>query len=315
MTHSRASLWIALPVLFWGLLASASSIPAADLGPEPRRSLAEPLPSDSRWQLEFRLYAWVLFLAGESRLGANSADIDTNLFQIINKADELYPFMSYQEARKGRFGLILDLFWSKINVGTSTIRSANPIAGLTANLVANADVWQDVAIIESGVAYEFGRWGPRVSSLKDTPPSTSTTALDMVAGVRYWYMKSDIDLSVTGTVNIPALGLTRTGAGAISAKKVVDWWDPFVGLRVRHKPAPGQELMLRGDVGGFGAGSDITVQLAAGYSMDTQLFGMPTTAYFGYRALYIDYEQGNGNRTFGLDMWWHGPVLGATFRW
>ena len=38
----------------------------------------------------------------------------------------------------------------------------------------------------------------------------------------------------------------------------VDWVDPFVGARLRQLLAPGQNLTLRGDVGGFDVGSDFT---------------------------------------------------------
>lgn len=315
MGACRVSFLATLPILLGGLVATAPPAMAADPNPPVRERLAEPIPPVSPWQFEFRPYAWVLYIEGESRLGANKTDIDTNLFEIIDEADELYAFMSYQEARKGRLGLFADVFWSKINVGGSTVKSRNPIAGLKVTIVADADVWFDLAIVEPGMAFELARWNRSPRALKGGYGFTPTTALDVVAGARYWYMKPDIDLSVTATVSIPALGLSRTGGGAISAEKVIDWWDPFVGLRLRHKPTPGQELMLRADVGGFDVGSDITWQLAAGYSFKADFLGLPMTSYLGYRALYIDYEQGSGRRKFGLDTWWHGPVLGAAIRW
>ena len=37
--------------------------------------------------------------------------------------------------------------------------------------------------------------------------------------------------------------------------------------------------------------------------------------YVGYRALSIDYQQGSGNRTIGLDLVIHGPVIGSSFKW
>lgn len=41
----------------------------------------------------------------------------------------------------------------------------------------------------------------------------------------------------------------------------VDRAGPNHGVRRRHQLAPGQELTLRGDVGGFGTGCDFTWQL------------------------------------------------------
>jgi hypothetical protein len=115
------------------------------------------MPID-QWEFEFRPYAWVLFLTGESTIGRNTADISTNLFEIVEEADELYAFMSYQEARFGRLGLFADVFWSRINVGASTIKTTRPIAGLNVTLVADADVWLDMVIAESGLAYEIASW-------------------------------------------------------------------------------------------------------------------------------------------------------------
>jgi len=40
----------------------------------------------------------------------------------------------------------------------------------------------------------------------------------------------------------------------------VDWADPFIGARLQHQPTPGQAITLRGDVGGFGAGSQFSWQ-------------------------------------------------------
>jgi hypothetical protein len=268
-----------------------------------------------RWEFEFRPYAWVLFLTGESTLGRHTADISTNLFEIIDKADELYAFMSYQEARYGRLGLFADVFWSRINVGASTVRTARPIAGLDVMLVADADVWLDMAIIEPGVAYEIASWNGGSHPLAGGQAFVPTTAFDVIAGARYWYLNTDIDLSLTGTISIPALGLTTTRGRVLSGEKTIDWWDPYVGLRLRHEPAPGREVFVRADAGGFGAGSDLAWQAVAGYSFDTRIFGLPIVGHVGYRALYIDYEQGSGSRRFGLDLLQHGPIIGASFKW
>jgi hypothetical protein len=64
--------------------------------------------------------------------------------------------------------------------------------------------------------------------------------------------------------------------------------DPFVGLRVRHQLAPGKELQLLGDVGGFGVGSDFTWQLSGGYSFDFAVWQTTLHGLVGYRALAVD---------------------------
>ena len=65
-----------------------------------------------------------------------------------------------------------------------------------------------------------------------------------------------------------------------------------MGGRVRHEIAPGKELSLEGDVGGFGAGSQFSWQVVAAYGYDTMCFGMPLHAVIGYRALSVDFSDG-----------------------
>ena len=80
--------------------------------------------------------------------------------------------------------------------------------------------------------------------------------------------------------------------------------------------APGQELLLRGDVGGFDVGSKFTWQAIAGYKFDFAVrSGITFSGLVGYRALYVDYAQGFGRRLYEFDMLIHGPVVGVSLRW
>src|SRR3954447_24887023 len=78
-------------------------------------------------------------------------------------------------------------------------------------------------------------------------------AFDVLAGARYWYQQADVTLDIAGTLDIAdlvVLGRNR----AIAKSGSVDWTDPFVGGRLRVAVAPGHELFIRGDVGGFNVG-------------------------------------------------------------
>ena len=79
--------------------------------------------------------------------------------------------------------------------------------------------------------------------------------------------------------------------------------------------APGQNLSLRGDVGGFDVGSEFSWQMIATY--DFQLCVTDRYAidgYLGYRALSVDYSEGSGANRYEYDAVQHGPVIGATVR-
>ena len=265
----------------------------------------EPVPVPRSWEFTFTPYAWIVIDKGTLSLGSRSAPIDTNLFKLLDDSDHLYAWMSYQEMRYGPLALYANVFWSKI--GASNTRTGYWEIGdfINVEAVANASIWATMAIVEPGITYEFSQWNS----------GWGNTALDVVGGGRYWYLKSEIDLTVTGTVSIPALGLSRTRTGFASASKVIDWIDPFVGLRMRHKFAPGHDLVLQGDVGGFGVGSDFTWQALAAYNFEWNFAGYKLNPYLGYRAISVDYEEGSGRRRIGLDFVQHGPVAGLTFKW
>lgn len=70
--------------------------------------------------------------------------------------------------------------------------------------------------------------------------------------------------------------------------KYNDWFDPYIGLRGRYELSPAFYLLARGDIGGFGVGSDLTWQAygAIGCQISRSVF-----AEAGYRYLYIDYHK------------------------
>ena len=86
--------------------------------------------------------------------------------------------------------------------------------------------------------------------------------------------------------------------------------DPFIGARLRYVPAAGEEIAIRGDVGGFGAGSKFTWQALATYNWLLCVEGPLTIdGYIGWRALSVDYETGEGHSRYEFDVLQHGPVL------
>jgi len=139
------------------------------------------------------------------------------------------------------------------------------------------------------------------------------TVLEMIAGGRYWYQQLDAKLTLSGTLNVA--GLPVSGNTAFADSGTVQWVDPIIGARLRHSPAPGEEVALRGDVGGFGAGSKFTWQVLATYNWRLCQQGWLTLdGYLGYRALSVDYEQGEDTNRYEYDVVQQGPVMGVTGR-
>jgi hypothetical protein len=91
----------------------------------------------------------------------------------------------------------------------------------------------------------------------------------------------------------------------------VDWWDPIIGARLMLPMGEAWTFNLRGDVGGFGVGSDFAWQVFPYVSWQ---FGERASMQAGYRALSIDYDDGSGPSEFEYDIVTQGAQLGVTFR-
>ena len=128
-----------------------------------------------------------------------------------------------------------------------------------------------------------------------------------------WHQEADLSLDFTAAVQSGDLEVT--GGRAFARSGSVDWLDPVIGARVRYTVAPGHELLLRGDIGGFGVGSDFSWQAIGVYAFEFGTYqGIAFSGVIGYRALYVDYVQGEGRQRYEFDMLQHGPVLGLSAR-
>jgi hypothetical protein len=95
-----------------------------------------------------------------------------------------------------------------------------------------------------------------------------------------------------------------------TASRDVDWVDPLVGLGYEAPLSGNWSLSLRGDVGGFGVGSDLTMH---GFAKFVHRNSETFSWYFGYRYIGYDYETGSGANFQRYDLQQHGP--GAGIAW
>ncbi len=116
-------------------------------------------------------------------------------------------------------------------------------------------------------------------------------SLELGLGGRYF----DVDLDV----NVPS-----DDRPDISRSE--GWIDPLLVLRAKYQFAQRCFMVLMGDVGGFGAESDLTSQgtLAAGYSIREDM-----NLLLGYRYLYYDYDKDG----FSYDVADSGVAVGLQF--
>lgn len=249
----------------------------------------------NQWTLSFTPYGWVPFLNGDQTVKGRTVSIDVNPIEVLEHLQRA-PWMSYAEARRGPLALYNDVFYANLGIDANAARTFG-----SATLSASLGVDFEQAIVEVGGAYEIAKW---------RSGGGSRTAIDILGGARYWYQDMAINLAIDvgggGLIN-PRPGLFIARAGS------VDWVDPVIGGRIRHQLAPGQDLVLRADIGGFDVGSQFSWNALAAYSWDIAVRdGVTYSGVLGYRALDVDYEQGSGLNKYEYDVLMHGPIVGLT---
>ena len=164
----------------------------------------------------------------------------------------------------------------------------------------------EIGIVEFGASYRIGEWSIGLEPRSSGRAADRTLSFEAIAGGGYSYLNGEIDLKVSAA----SLGL----AGQRVVEKSKDWIDPFGCARARINLSQRLSIQLRGDVGGFGVGSDFSWQAVGLIGYRVNFFGRDATVAGGYRALYQDFEDGSGASKFAWDMTLHGPVLGLNIR-
>jgi hypothetical protein len=272
----------------------------------------------SPWTFRVTPYAWLTWMSGSQTVRGRTVDIDTNVFQLLGNSQSLIPFMGYFEARfEDRIEVFVDVMYANISSGQSATRNFRVDRFIGGSVTAQASEDYEQATVQFGAAFQLAKVGRDRSAEGPGMAGVGQTAFDVLLGGRYWYQKADLtlDLSATIGVNVGDLERSRDGSRAFARSGSINWVDPFVGFRVRHKLAPGQDLQLEADIGGFGFGSRISWQALAAYRYTFGHTGSVAWAgVIGYRALYVDFVQGSGNSLFETNLLQHGPLLGVSAR-
>jgi hypothetical protein len=297
---------IRLTAIVGTVLCCGSESFAADLPVrQPAPALVAEVPPG--WTFSAMAYAWLPSINGSSTIKGRTADIDASFGDLVERKipKELFGLMGAFEARYGRFGVMTDLVYMKLGASGSAARarSVHPLVGGT--LAASMSAQFEMFIAETSLAYELMRsqsGGPGME-----------TAIDLYGGGRLWWQRAEANLALTAGMNVG--DLTVSGGRAFARSGDMTWIDPLIGLRLRHRFSPQADMVLRGDVGGFGVGSRFSWQVMGYVNWEfarTQSFAW--SAMVGYRALYVDYARGSGNTLYEYDMLTHGPIMGVTAR-
>ncbi|MBP1750730.1 MAG: hypothetical protein H6Q52_3269 [Deltaproteobacteria bacterium] len=236
-------------------------------------------PPENEWRFSVIPFMWATTIDSKVTVGGYDVDTTTSFSDIWHNLNG--ALMLHMEAQKGKFGLFFEPMYSKIKADGTFIRQR--VANLPAiprDLTLTYEQW----IIEGGAFYQAGKW--RVGENKD-----QWMTLDVFAGARYWSIKADLDTSTL-----------------INPDRSDSWVDPIIGARFTADLSKNVMINFRGDIGGFGVGSDFTWNGLAviGYRFNEYITGL-----MGYRALYVDYKSGTSRVRFEETL--HGPIMGVAF--
>lgn len=228
------------------------------------------LAADEEWQHTVVLYGIGASIDGKAGIGSVSADVDVGFDDILDNL-EFGAMLAYRGER-GRFAVVADLIFMALEQKKNGL---GPLGG------AQAKVEADQLIVELD-----GSWAV-------------TERLDAYGGLRYWELDTELDVVGGGP-----LGET------LSADMTEDWVDPIVGLRYAMPLSEHWDFIVRGDIGGFGVGSDFTWHASAFANWQFSEHG---SLLFGYRHMDVDYDDGSGSSRFRWDVGEGGPTVG--FAW
>jgi len=227
-----------------------------------------PTGDDGEWHVDTSPYIWIPGVHGTiGALGLNSSVHATPLDLISNFR---FGLMGTVEVRRNRLLLPLDLMW--VRLGDS---KALPFPSLEAT---QADVKAGELILTPKV-------GVRLLDQE-------RAKIDALAGIRYWHFSENVRF-VPSDLNIN-----------FSASQ--DWVDPVVGGRITGGLTPKIVMIVFGDVGGWGTGSQLDYQFGGilGYKIKPNW-----TMQAGYRYLFVNYR--NGGTT--IQMVTSGALIGINF--
>ena len=248
------------------LAIAASSVLMAGTVDSSKEVTTTQAPPENPWSFTLALEGWMTGVNGTISAGDRSADIDIAFKDILKHLDMGYFITA--EVRYKRWGLTGDLIYARLS------DDIDPPRGLLFSSTHEV-LKETIGTIE--LSY-------RVVDSK-------TTFLDVFAGARIYDFNTQIVLR-------PRL------AQGVNAGGTVDWVDPIFGLRGRYYVSRAWYLNLYGDVGGFGAGSQLTWQVLGGVGVQVSHW---CDVELGYRALYFDYESGRAKQEITT----HGPIIGA----
>ncbi len=227
-------------------------------------------PEESQWQNSWTGYMWFPGFQGNAVMQGNPVDVDVSVGDTIDALSDMeVSFSAHYEGHRRPWGVIADFMYWRMEQ-----QFVHPDYG-------DVEVKPRQLVAEMAGAYTVGE------KLMGDVVTQRTEAL---VGARYNMLKMSVSLE----------------EGDFYASKSKNYVDPFVGARIFQALSDKWGVNLRADVGGFGIGSEMAVNVVGtlGYTIRPR-----NSILLGWRYYSQDYESGSGDSEFKWDVDQSGPFL------
>lgn len=258
------------------------------------------------WNFVIEPYVWATGLYGQMGFkNLPPGDVNMTPVDVLKKLD--WGFFARAEVRKGRWGILADGFYAKFSA------TADPGAGLYRDLSISSE--QSMVSLAAAFrvisdrsyfvdVYAGGRFnylGASVSGEIDPAgiDAVSETIVDSaVKRFSSYFLKKYPSLKhvSTDTAQLAREEAVRELSRRITEKLPTSvtqdrmWLDPIVGGRAQVNITRWLFAAAQADVGGFGAGSQVTWNTQATLGVN---FTRNIALEAGYRYMYVDYDKDN----------------------
>jgi hypothetical protein len=306
------------------LFAAVAGLAAGPVELEPKETAPPPTITDNdHWYFNLGMPGWLAFVSGDIGLHGTTSHVDVGFDQIITHVAGIASLSA--EARYGRFGVYGDFLYMSLSAGVYNNGLVKKAQLSLDQYLADGEVYYRV--LEGPHGWLDLRAGARYTNLYNKLELSAAdnkidqAATDLVNAVND-DLRGLLDRLLHGSLDnknpplpVPPLGvdekirllklIREARQNPITAQQKIArilkrqlnrgfslteyWTDPYIGIGGRYNLGKAFYLTGKADVGGFGAGSDVTVQAygALGCQVTRSIY-----SELGFRYLYYDFDDG-----------------------
>lgn len=212
-----------------------------------------------QWTNDLVVYLWAVNMDATNTVGSVEVPLEVSFSDLFDKMK--FASSLHYEGRKGDWGVLLDFAYINLGEdGITVIEGPGP---------GEQEITAD---------YRFKIYTAEAAALW-SPFDMGSQRFDFLGGVRYTRQDLTLALATPGPGEPPEQGYDE------------NWADPIVGARwsIAWGKYDRWSFRLRSDIGGFGVGSDLALNVVTGFGYR---FSRVVYAALGGRYLYTDYKNG-----------------------